>query len=724
MKNKTMKKGIALIALFVSVTLSLVAQTNMISIQQDYAVYDEAVDTMLIPVRIFRTDANASSVQVQIVDGFEGAVSNEDFVLLTNSIDFVPTGSDTQYIKIEIINDTLVERAEYFAVEIFSPQNAGIANAFTTLYIQDNDYVAPTPRRNIELAHLGSFNILPGGSSAEIVAFDSASNKLFVVNSLKTKLHILDFDNPASLSEVGVIDMSIYGSGITSVASQNGMVAVTVVAPISTDNGCVIFLDTDGTFVDSISTGSLPDMVTFTPDGKYVLVANEGQPNDLYTIDPEGSVTVIDIQNGVLNAVATTADFSAFNGQEPILRQQGVRIFGANDPSVAQDVEPEYIAVSAQSDTAWITLQENNSIAVLDIATKTIIEILPLHSIDHSLSGNGLDISDVNEEILIANWPVKGLYLPDAIAAYTVNDQKYLITANEGDAREYDGLEEEKRIGSGSYVLDAAEFPQADLLKRPYNLGRLNALTSLGDTDNDGDFDSIFVLGGRGFSIWNSTGVLQYNSGDDFEQIIKADTVFSNLFNANNEEDNTPKNRSDNKGPEPEGVAVGNINDTMYAFIGLERMGGVMVYDVTVPAQPVFVQYINTRDTMMLNGDNGTEGIIFLHADKNKAGKHFVITANETSSTIGVFEVLVRKEQEPPASVDALGNLGKLNIYPNPNNGNRLYFSQPISGSIYDISGKLIQAFSLSNSIQLHHLAKGIYFIKVVGFRTQQIVVN
>ncbi len=690
-----------------------------VQLQKNLYITDEASDTLKVGVVRTNKNSNTTTVNVSYLNAFS-TVDTGDMQLLTPSVTFTSTSADTQYISIKIKNDAVKEVSEYFGIELNTPVNATLGtNKKATVYIKDNDYTAPVGKKNIELQHLGSYAINIAGSSAEIVSYDSSSNKLFVVNSLKNKLHILDFSNPASLSETKVIDMAPYGGGINSVAVRNGVVAIAVEDTVKTDSGKVVFLDASGTFLKQVKTGALPDMITFTPNGKYVLTANEGEPNANYSIDPEGTVTVVDISNGVTNAIATTVRFTAFNGNEAALKAQGIRIYGPG-ANAAKDFEPEYITVSKNSDIAWITLQENNAIAVLDIVNKTFTGVMPLNTTDHGKAGYALDAGDNNGEVLIANWPVKGMHLPDAIANYSVGNTTYLVTANEGDARDYSAYAEEVRVSSGSYILDPVKFPQADLLKANHNLGRLNVVKNMGDMDNDGDFDEIYVLGSRSFTIWNATtGAKVSDNGQDFEQITFADPKYRKLFNASND-GNATKNRSDNKGPEPEGVALGSINDTIYAFVALERIGGVMVYNISNPAAPVFVQYINNRDTATFAGDNGAEGIVFLHANANKQGKHFVITANEVSGTVGVFEV---KAYKPTTGIEQI-ELPTVNVYPNPVQQGTLYFSQTISGSIYDVAGHKVMDFNNANSVNTGSLANGVYLLKAKGFKTQRVVVQ
>lgn len=490
----------------------------------------------------------------------------------------------------------------------------------------------------ITLSSLGTFT----GSGSEIPAFDPITQRTFVVNGTNL-LDVLDISHPSNPALFKTIDLSAFGTA-NSVAVKNGLVAVAIENANKQAPGTVAFFDIDGNFLSAVTVGSLPDMLTFTPDGKKILVANEGEPNSynqVNSVDPEGSVSIIDISNGVLNLTqnnVTKADFTAFNTQKDALIAQGVRIFGPN-ATVAQDFEPEYITVSSDSKTAWVTLQENNAIAVVNLQTGEITDIQPLGYKDHNLPGNGLDASDRDGpnntgKINIQNWPVLGMYQPDAIASFTVNGQTYLITANEGDARDYTGFSEEARINN--LTLDPTAFPNATTLNNNANLGRLNVTKTLGDAGGDGDYEQLYAFGARSFSIWDAQGNRVFDSGDQLEQITAAQVPA--LFNS----DGTSASfdtRSDNKGPEPEGLVTGVINGKTYIFIGLERTGGVMVYDLTNPTSPAFVQYINTP------GDLAPEGLSFVAAADSPTGKPLLVVANEVSKTTTTYEISTQNGQ-------------------------------------------------------------------------------
>jgi hypothetical protein len=187
-------------------------------------------------------------------------------------------------------------------------------------------------------------------------------------------------------------------------------------------------------------------------------------------------------------------------------------------------------------------------------------------------------------------------------------------------------------------TLDPTKFPNSGDLKNNSVLGRLNATDKLGDIDNDGDIDTIYAYGSRSFSIWNAnTGNLVYDSGDQTE-LITSSNSFSVMFNASNTTI-VKKDRSDDKGPEPEGVAIGAIGTNTFAFIALERIGGIMVYDITNPNSPFFVTYVNNRSLLANGPDRGAEGIIFIPQSQSPNGQHLVIAANEISSSLSIYGI-------------------------------------------------------------------------------------
>ncbi|MFA7667637.1 MAG: choice-of-anchor I family protein, partial [Burkholderiaceae bacterium] len=551
---------------------------------------------------------------------------------------------------------------------------------------------------------------------------------------------------------------------VNSVAIQCGLVAIAIESAPKTDRGYVAVYDAATlALLGAAEVGSLPDMLTFTPDGTTLLVANEGEPNDDYSIDPEGSVSVIDLDKLINSetqadkqAAVRTAGFQAFNGQEDTLRARGVRIFGPADnalpygagnlASAARDFEPEYIAVSADGTTAWVSLQENNAFARLDVASARVTDILPLGFKNYGVAGNEIDASDDPAALDIRTQPgVVGIYMPDAVASYTVGGKTYLVTANEGDTRAWgednaaywgtsaadadrskgfveefrvkhlvhnDGFErrggddmpQQLRDLAAGALLDPAVFGiggancmhadqrRSGSCRDDDKLGRLNITWTMGYHQNaDGTpklynfetgledaslvaadprsrlmYHTLHSYGGRSFSIRDENGALVWDSGSQFEKFIGEDAncrlgaargiPCAPHFNTGHDEHQFDS-RSDAKGPEPEGVTIGRIGDRHFAFIGLERMGGVMVYDITDPRAPVFQDYLNTRENWgdqpedaeaaaggwAANGspfgDLGPEGLVFVPAHKSPNGKALLIVGYEVSGTTAIYQV-------------------------------------------------------------------------------------
>jgi hypothetical protein len=504
--------------------------------------------------------------------------------------------------------------------------------------------LAQAPSGEITLDVLDRFD--HGGfdeGAAEIVSYDATQQRLYVINSEAVTLDVLDVSDPTNLTLEAQLDMTQYGDSANSVDVFEGHVAVAIEADSVDANGKVLILDGDASVLAEYEVGVLPDMLTFTPNGRHIVTANEGQPSDDYSVDPDGSVSIIDLpENGVSGATVRHVTFDAFNGQENALRADGVRIFGPG-ASASQDFEPEYVAVTPDSTTGFVVLQENNAVAKIDLVAGSVDAIVPLGYKNWS-QGAQIDVNDKDDAINLGNWPIFGMYQPDAIAGFAAHGRAYLVTANEGDARDYDTYSEEARVED--LTLDPTVFPNAAELQSESMLGRLETTTAIGDVDGDGDHDRIYAYGARSITIWGEDGSLVWDSGDQIERAIEA--VHPELFGADNDESvaESYDSRSDAKGAEPEGVVIGEIGGATYAFVGLERIGGVMTWNVSNPETASLAGYYNDRPIDVPadsdeGGDLGPEGLAFIHADHSPTGEPLLVVANEVSGTTVVYHVQV-----------------------------------------------------------------------------------
>ena len=523
-------------------------------------------------------------------------------------------------------------------------------------------------------------------SSAEIVQYHAETQTIYATNGGTNAIAVIAADavstsamsdpiNTTNLTVTNItlpvdIDGVTLGS-LTSIAISGDLMAVAVPAEVKTDNGYVLFyngLDTSApVFLDSVVVGALPDMVTFTPDGGKVLVANEGEPSDDYTVDPEGSISVINIlASGEPEETATSVSFTGFNDSQDDLVAQGMMFPNPSGRTikgvdiaitVAQDLEPEYI--TATNDVAYVSLQENNGLAILDLEELTV-EVMGLGV--KSWSDLNIDIQE-NASVSFGQYDgLYGVYQPDTIANFSWKDATFIVTANEGDAREYffDSADEATCLSEGGLAFDDAdgclaytdEVKVADLtaeanseladLKANGEADNLVVTNAMGDSDGNGEYDAAYAYGSRSFTIWDQNGLAVYDSGDDFERISAS--VHGASFN-NSDDENVGDSRSENKGSEPEALTVGVIGDRTYAFVGTERMGGIFVYDVTNPYDVQFADYIINRDLTEglvitdVIGDLAPESLVFVSADDSASSVPLLLVGNEVSGTVTVWQI-------------------------------------------------------------------------------------
>ncbi len=490
---------------------------------------------------------------------------------------------------------------------------------------------------------IGSFKNGEGEAYAEISAFDALSKKLFIVNPKENEVSVLNLADPRNPTKEASITLT---GNPNSVAVHHGILAIAIENENKQANGTIETYNTNTqTLIKSYPGGALPDMVTFSPDGKYIISANEGEPNGAYTIDPEGSISIIELATQTSTQVLFTGltkpnnEFRVFG---KIRTSEGSTT--VTPSTLEQDIEPEYIAISEDSKTAYVSLQENNGMAILDIESKTITKLVGLGTKNYNKPGNEIDASD-KDGIAgnLKNWPVLSFYMPDAIDYFTVNGAGFIVSANEGDAREYfvdknddgdyekdidiEGMITETRVKN--LILDPITYPNSDYLKEDSNLGRLKATTANGDIDNDGDIDQIYAYGARSFSIWNTEGALIYDSGSEIARRTLA--LSPSIFNRNGSK--KTDSRSDDKGAEPEAVKTLKIGENTLLFVGLERTSGILVYNINDPLNPQFLSWI------VDNNDISPEGITVVDKADSPTGNYLMIATHEVSSTIAIYEI-------------------------------------------------------------------------------------
>ncbi|HDZ34080.1 MAG TPA: collagen-like protein [Pseudoalteromonas sp.] len=541
---------------------------------------------------------------------------------------------------------------------------------------------------NINLVGRGVLNTQSPEGAAEIVAYQASKKWIYAINSSgdDAVVNILPadtFDTAALVKDnEGVISATNLTSVITlplndntqgdansiAIDENNNLLAVAMAAESTGDEGQIAFYDISGdspVFIKNVTVGFLPDMVTFTHDGAKAVVANEGEPSGDYSVDPEGSISIIDITNNVIADTAINIDFKAYNNKQTELEAQGVVFANPNgrtingnliNTTVAMDLEPEYVSISKDNKYSYVSIQENNALAIVNLQDNSL-ELKGLGFKDWS--SLQLDASDKDGGVNFKSYPgLYGMYQPDTISSFSWKGANFIVTANEGDAREYffDTTDEADCIAKGgldydeddgclayideSRVEDLTLAANFDYLNNDDDdIGRLKVTTIKGDTNNDGQYESLYGYGARSFTIWDSNGLVVFDSGDDIARITAS--VHGESFN-NNEDENSGDSRSDDKGAEPEALAIGKIDDRTFAFIGLERMGGIMAYDITNPYNVQFEDYFYNRGLIKganITGDLAPEGMVFVSAEQSATGNPLLIVGNEISGSIAVWEI-------------------------------------------------------------------------------------
>ena len=538
---------------------------------------------------------------------------------------------------------------------------------------------------NINLIGRAVLNAQSPEGAAEIVAYQASKKWIYAINSSgdEAVVNIIPadtFDTAALVKDnEGIVNATNLASAITlslnentpgdansiAIDANNQLLAVAMAATNVGEAGQIAFYNIGGdtpVFIKNVTVGALPDMVTFSHDGAKVVVANEGEPNGDYSIDPEGTISIIDINNGTIADTALSINFQAYNNKQAELEAQGLvfanptgRTINGNliNTTVAMDLEPEYVSISKDNKYAYVSIQENNALAIINLEDNSL-ELKGLGFKDWS--NLQFDASDKDGGVNFKSYPgLYGMYQPDTIASFSWKGANFIVSANEGDAREYffdasdeadciaqGGLDYDAKDGCLAYidesrVEDLALAANFDYLNNDDNdIGRLKVTTVKGDKNNDGQYESLYAYGARSFTIWDSNGLVVFDSGDQIARVTAS--VHGNAFN-NNEDENKGDTRSDDKGAEPEALTLGEVGDRLFAFVGLERMGAIMVFDITNPYDVKFQDYFYNRGlepSANISGDLAPEGMTFVPAAQSETNEALLIIGNEISGSIAV----------------------------------------------------------------------------------------
>lgn len=541
---------------------------------------------------------------------------------------------------------------------------------------------------NINLIGRAVLNAQSPEGAAEIVAYQASKKWIYAINSSgdEAVVNIIPantFDTAALVKDnEGIVTATNLASAITlslnentpgdansiAIDANNQLLAVAMAATSVGEAGQIAFYNISGdtpVFIKNVTVGALPDMVAFSHDGAKVVVANEGEPNGDYSIDPEGTISIIDITNGTIADNALSINFQDYNNQQAELEAQGLvfanptgRTINGNliNTTVAMDLEPEYVSISKDNKYAYVSIQENNGLAIINLEDNSL-ELKGLGFKDWS--NLQFDASDKDGGVNFKSYPgLYGMYQPDTIASFSWKGANFIVSANEGDAREYffdtsdeadciakGGLDYDAKDGCLAYidesrVEDLALAANFDYLNNDDNdIGRLKVTTVKGDKNNDGQYESLYAYGARSFTIWDSNGLVVFDSGDQIARVTAS--VHGNAFN-NNEDENKGDTRSDDKGAEPEALTLGKVGDRLFAFVGLERMSTIMVFDITNPYDVKFQDYFYNRGlepSADISGDLAPEGMTFVPAAQSATNEALLIVGNEISGSIAVWEI-------------------------------------------------------------------------------------
>lgn len=499
-----------------------------------------------------------------------------------------------------------------------------------------------------QLTYVTTFSANNGNTGAgEIISFDSSTKRVFATQSsgLSHGVNWFDFSNPAAPTAGGFVDFSnLYGNGASGIASLTsvaidpmgrgfGVAAVvpTLNADYSTLGRIGIFDTSTGAILNTLDIGYHPDSVSFTPDGSRILIANEGEYVDIPSqVNRPGGISVVDLAGvtslnkgttlaGLTQSSVTTRDFTGVDISSARYNSLPGATNGAVESAI-NNIEPEYI--TSIGGKAYASLQEANAIGVYDLNTNQWTNVFSMGT----RAMNNVDLTRRNGINLEATTPFVGLPMPDTIASFQHGGKTYIVTANEGDARGADDAD----VMRVSAARTAGLFAPGVEIDTKYNNLNISIIDGL---DENGKIVVPHVYGGRGFSVIDAeTGQVVYDSlnstGTNFESIISQldPGVWPAPINLDD--------RSDDKGPEPEALTIGEIDGVMYLFVGMERSDNILMFSLADPTNPQFVQLVR------VGSSEAPESMAFLDKDLSGLDQDYLLVSYEDTNDIQVFSVI------------------------------------------------------------------------------------
>lgn len=262
-------------------------------------------------------------------------------------------------------------------------------------------------------------------TAAEISAVSQDGNVVFYSDSPKHRIGLIDITDIKAPSAAGFIQLD---GEPTSVAVKGDYLLVAVNTSlefISPTGKLAVFNIANPNQPVSVAEFNMqgqPDAIAISPDGQYAAVAIENERDEdlndgLIPQEPAGLLQIVKMEPVLADWTVTPVDLTGYAGIAP------------------SDPEPEYVAIN-RANIAAVTLQENNHIILVNLATAQVIN-------DFSAGTTDLFNVDTLENDVIE--PIDTLLNrrrePDAI---TWMNDFWLVTANEGDYKDEFG------VGGGS----------------------------------------------------------------------------------------------------------------------------------------------------------------------------------------------------------------------------------------------------------------------------------